>query len=674
MALFSNMKSGGDRTILDRMENFYTNSVTMNQLYWAEADLDTRFYCGDQTIWSEIYGNAPAQARKQYNFNRIRKIVEMPCGYQRKNRKSTVAIPVENANQDTADQFSKVLSWIDRTESVGHTISEAFTGSMITGMNLLQVWMDYRDDPISGDIRVSNRSYNSFMIDPFFKKQDLSDCSAIWTRTFLTRSQVASLLPERSEELHALYQQYNKDGKFQYMPENFSYDNNTNLLTYDEFYYRDYRKQQMIVDTQTGESMEWQGDEDLLKSYLQRFPQVTSMMQEVPTVKLAIVCQGQVMYEGPNPMGIDDYPFVPVLGYYQPELPYFQSRIQGMVRALRDPQYLFNRRKIIELDIFESQINSGWIAKEGTIIDPMSLYKTGQGQVLWTKKDSNMDDLRQIQAPQVPPSMFQASENLNRDMQEISGVNEELLGSASDDKAGILSMLRQGAGLTTLQRLFDQLDMSQKQLGKLMIKLIQANFTPGKIEKIIGGEPSKAFYNKNFGKYDAAVEEGFDTTTQKQMQFAQLLHLREVGVPVPAEILLESATLQNKQQLIDAIKQQEQAQQQQQQAQSQMQMQQQQATMEMAQARANADNSTAEERKSRISENQQLAQERKAEAEKDHTQSLLNFIKALKELESMDIDNISKVLTMHNAFKSSNNSAVLGEMPPSNAALQNRGL
>ena len=34
-----------------------------------------------------------------------------------------------------------------------------------------------------------------------------------------------------------------------------------------------------------------------------------------------------------------------------------------------------------------------------------------------------------------------------------------------DEKAGILAMLRQGVGLTTLQRLFDQLDRSQKLLG-----------------------------------------------------------------------------------------------------------------------------------------------------------------------------------------------------------------
>ena len=35
-------------------------------------------------------------------------------------------------------------------------------------------------------------------------------------------------------------------------------------------------------------------------------------------------------------------------------------------------------------------------------------------------------------------------------------------------------------------------------------------------------EPAPQFYNKAFGKYDAAIEEGLNTTTQKQMRFAQL--------------------------------------------------------------------------------------------------------------------------------------------------------
>jgi hypothetical protein len=112
-------------------------------------------------------------------------------------------------------------------------------------------------------------------------------------------------------------------------------------------------------------------------------------------------------------------------------------------------------------------------------------------------------------------------------------------------------MLRQGAGLTTLQTLFDQLDMSQKLLGKQMIDLIQLNYTPGKIKRIIEEDPTSEFYNKNFGTYDVAVEEGLNTSTQKQMQFAQMLQLKQTGVPISDIDLLEAATIQNKNKIIE---------------------------------------------------------------------------------------------------------------------------
>ena len=45
-------------------------------------------------------------------------------------------------------------------------------------------------------------------------------------------------------------------------------------------------------------------DEDRLKMFLQSYPSVTVVEQEIPTVRLAIVLQGKVMYDGPNPLGI----------------------------------------------------------------------------------------------------------------------------------------------------------------------------------------------------------------------------------------------------------------------------------------------------------------------------------------------------------------------------------
>lgn len=663
------------KEILGRMEAFYAESITMNQSFWGEADTDTRFMMGDQSVWNDLYGNLPANRRRNFNFNRIRRVINMISGHQRRNRKSTTVIPVENGDAETADQFTKIMIWLNQHEGVLETISEAFEGGLVTGMNLLHVWMDYRTDPVNGNIKVDNCSYNSFLIDPFFKKADLSDCNAIWKRSYLTKRECISLMPNYADIILGLQpsETGTRDSKFQFMPESYNYSMR-NLLTYDEFWYRDYRKQKLLVDIQTGETTEWKSqDEDALKDFLLQYPQITLIDSEIPTVKCAIVVQGRVLYDGPNPMGIDKYPFVPIFAYYTPQSPYFPWRVQGVVRNLRDPQYLYNRRKIIELDILESQINSGWKYKEDALVNPKDVFLSGQGRGLALKAEAMMTDVEQILPPQIPPSMIQLSEILAKEVQEISGVNEELLGSALDDKAGILSMLRQGAGLTTLQGLFDNLDRAQKILGSLFLDLIQANFTPGKVQKILENQqPTAQFYNKAFGKYSAAIEDGLNTTTQRQMQMAQLLQLREAGVPVPSDLLLESSTLQNKKELVEAVKKTEQGQAKMAQDQAQMQMAQLQAQLQLTQAQAHAATGMGEERLSRIQENKALATERRAAAIKDQNQGLLDLIKAIKEIEHLDddksLEHIEKLVALANAIKEQQASTQEQQVKENNAA------
>lgn len=639
-----------DKSLKQRMEDTYAQSITINQSFWSEADIDSRFKAGDQTLWNDIYGNLPAFRRRVFNFNRIRRVCNMITGYQRRNRKSTIITPIENSDDMTANQFSKIVLWAMEKDNTLETISGAFDGAVTTGMNLLSVWMDYRSDPINGDIRVDNVSYNGYLIDPFFKKHDLSDCNFIWTRKWLTKTQIKSLLPDRKKDIDSLSANGVRDGKFQFMPESYNYGME-DLLTYDEYWYRDYRMQKLIIDVKTGETLEWKGNSDDLDLFIHARPELTVIDNEIQTCKLGIVVQGQVMYHGANPMGIDQYPFVPALGYYEPQIPYFPWRIQGVVRGLRDAQYLYNRRKVIELDILESQINSGWKYKEDSLVNPDDVFLEGQGRGLALKQDANMSDVEKIQAPDIPPSMIELSKILGDEIQQISGVNEELLGSAEDDKAGILSMLRQGAGLTTLQTLFDQLDYSQKLLGRIYIDLIQNNFSPGKIQRITDETPSPQFYNKAFGKYDAVVEEGLNTSTQRQMQFKQLIALKEIGVPVPTDLLVRSSTLQNKKELVEAIGKQEESQQQMQQIQMQAAMQEQKAKIKDLESRAEANTGLGLERASRVVENRALAIERLAEAEKDRELGTLHKVKAMKELESMDIDQLERLLQLSSQLK-----------------------
>ena len=639
--------------ILARMEASYAQSITILQAAWAEADTDQRFYAGDATLWADLYGNLPVNRRRMFNFNRIRRCIDMVSGYQRRNRKSTVVVGIENADDETADQFTKIMMHINRTENVLGTISDAFKGSLITGMNFLEVYCDWRQDPVSGTIKVDSCPLNSVIIDPYFRRLDLSDCNFIWKRTYLTKRQLFSLLPDKKEEILGLYGQDNRDGKFQFQPESYNYGMK-NLITYDEYYYRDYRSQKMLVDTQTGETTEWQGEDkdENLKIFLSKYPEITVIEQEIPTVRLAIIAQGRCLYDGPNPSGLDRYPFVPVMAYYMPETPYYPWRIQGMVRGLRDSQYLYNRRKMIELDILESQINSGFIYKENALVNPKDVFMQGQGRGLALKKDAQVTDVVQIQAPIIPPTMIELSKILGDEISQISGVNEELLGSAVDEKAGVLSMLRQGAGLTTLQGLFDNLDQAQKLLGDLMIDLIQTNYTPGKISKILEGKkPAGQFYNKSFGKYSCAVEEGINTSTQRQMNFAQLMEMRAAQIPIPDEVLLDAATLQNKKELIDTIKKSNEAQQQMAQKQQEATVMELQSRVELAKARAQADRGLFVERASRVEENRALAVQKLSEANSDDEHALLEKVKIIKEIDGMDIEHITRLLQAAESLK-----------------------
>jgi len=643
--------------IVSYMENVYLQGITYNQAMWLQAAMDTRFYVGDQSVFNTYIAGSAFNMRREFNFNRIKRIISMIEGHQRRNRKSTIVVPLENGDEQTADQYTKLMMYINNSGNVLETISESFLGSLITGLNLLQVWIDYRKDPVNGEIRVDNRAYNQFFMDPFWTKPDLSDCNYIWIRNYLTKYEVKTLIPGKENIISSLATNGYQDIKFTFTPQAAN-PNTTNLVAYDEFYYRTYRKQTLLVDTKSGETTEWHGTSEDLRTFLLMAPELTTVVSTIPTINLAIVCQGQILFQGRNPLGTDCYPFIPVMAYHTPEIPTYADRISGVVRALRDPQYLYTRRRIIELDILESQLNSGYIVKENSVININDLFKKGQGQYIVLKNDAQMTDIMPIQPPNIPASMLQVGDKLGDEITQISGVNEELLGSAVDDKAAILGMLRQGASLTTLQRLFDQLDLSQKMLGNIILDYVQNNWTPGKVRRILNEEPTDQFYNRKFAQYNCAIEEGLNTTTQKQMQLAQMLQLREVGVPISDEDLLEATTFQGKKKIIENMQRQKQEIQQQQQAQMQLQQQQAEVSMreteariQMTQASATAAEGLGIERLSRVSENQAMVEERRAKAEADRDQGILNLVKAAKEIENIDIAQAQQVFELINIVK-----------------------
>lgn len=633
------------------MDWFYNTQYTSNSTLWLQGAIDKRFKVGDQNLYNQAFGNNN-QSYQKFFFNLIRRHINMICGFQRKNRKSTVTMPVNDNDDPLADDYNKVLRWCEERDGFQEYLSQAFEGSCDTGETLLHLYPDYTFDPISGDLFTDSVQYNNYIMDQYCRKQDLSDCNGIWRRRWTSKEGAKLLIPGYSKEIDKMKPGGMKDGRFPLQAELQNVAVN-NLFTYDEFYYRTTRPAKIILDPVSGEAVEWEdneGDEDdVMERTLAQQPWLIVKESQVPTVKLAICLGGKVVYHGANLLGIDQYPFVPSQCYVEIDIQSYAWRKQGVIRNLRDAQFLYNMRKIIELQILQSSVNAGWIYPVDVVTDTKAFRQSdgGNGFLIPLKAGHLPGEIQRIEPVNIPQSLIELSNSLAEDITKISGVNEELLGAATDDKSGILSMLRQGAGLTTLQTIFDKLDYSQRLYGKIRLSAIRKNFSKGKIRNILGHEADPRFWTSHSQKYSVAVEEGNYSTTQRQMELQQLLHFKELGMAIPDKSILRAAFITNKRQVIEDME--EQSKQQAEQAQQQAQQQ-----AQVDQAKIANETSKAELNKASIIEKFAKIQDIQANAHHKEMESDLNLVKLAMELEDVQFNQIKNAFDFAQGVKQAN--------------------
>ena len=641
-----------DLSIRQQMQRNYSDCISILQTQWAQADLDQRFAMGDQDIWGQLFPGVSSFRRKMFNFNLINPTLQVVSGFQRRNRKSTICIPVKKESQKTADQITKCLYYVHNKCGAYQVYSDAFEqGALTQGIGLINI----HKDNITDDIKLRYVDFKSVLMDPFIRRHDLSDCRFIWTRQFFDRSEAAMLYPDFADQIMGLPPGGYKDDKFFYMPEVYQIQF-PNLIAFDEYWYLSSRQATFLIDKETNETQEFTGDEEDLRMIKMRFGDRLKIRKgPKQTVRRTILINDKVLVDEPNPYGLDKYPYVLSLGYFTPDTPYYAYKFRGMVRDLRDPQYLFNRRKVTDLDILESQ-QQGIKVKKGALVTPDDSLNAGNGRVLVIDPKFQMSDVEQMQIIPPAPGMLQMEEMLKGIIREISGVNEELLGSATDEKAGILSMLRQGAGLTSLQRLFDQCDETQRLCGNLIVEMIQKNWSYNKIQDVIGEEPTSEFDDKAFFDYGCKVVQGVLTETQQQLELGQLLHLSEIQATNPPPPIMESIIdamyIQNKTELKEKMQKHNEAQAQQQQQMQQLQMQQIQVDNATKISYAHSQEGLAQERVAKIQTDKAVAMEKIRHSETEDTAQLVNILKALKELKGLDIGHLESQLNILHSINS----------------------
>lgn len=625
----------------------YERAYQQLNTYYAEAYRDLSYSLGNQWSLEEIsYLNN--QRRSSFTYNMVRRLVNLIEGVQREGRLATKISPIEDASEPTAELMTDVMQYI-MTSGMGYEkISQAFRDSLVTGISWICPYLDYRADPVNGDVKFNITNWNDSIWDPFFFEKDMSDCSFWARRKYLDRTTVISLLPDQEDRINAL-PYGNRDDKFTYM----SFARNwgmQKLLNYTEYWRRKWEVRDVLVDMESGETTEWKGPRDRLQFIQALHPNLKIIRKPVRSVELGIIVEGELLYYGKDPWGLDDYPCVPIFGGdYAPTYDLYTWKLQGIVRYIRDPQTELNKRISRHVDLLDSQLNSGWIAKTGAVTNTSSLFKSGNGQVVFIRPDANMEDVQRIMPPDIPQGQMLLTEMFNEIIPNILGINPEMLGMPENEKvetAAILAKMRQAAGLISLRGVFDNLAESQKILGQKVMKMMQVNYSPEKVRLITKKEVTPEFYSKQFARYDVIVEEGLLTNTQKQTEFMQLATLKQMGMPIPDSLIVQKSSLHCRPELNEILD--AQAKQEQEAMQRRMEIEDQQLAMttEGIEAKAKSDQALAMERMNKIHLDEAISAERVQRSEEESTAALLNMAKLLKELEGMDLAPLMSKLEM----------------------------
>lgn len=633
--------------------------MPVEQARWNQSHIDTLFYAGSQTFVNRYFNFAPTTSYQQYYFNLIQQPINMVTGYQRQHRKSIVYQAADGADPHTTDQYTRLIKNVCQKEGIDEQYSKSCELSAVAGMNLLQPYLDYTgDDPAQGQLKLKIWEYNSFLVDPFFRNPDMSDAQFVWCQEYISKFEAESRFPGQEEKVKPMSGTPQRYGSFYFLPENYNMARN-DLLVLSYVWYKWRRKKKRLYSKKRNQFFDFAGGDGQLEQILYSIDDMEEVTVEVPCWKLAVILNDQLMYQGENPLGFDDCPFVPVYWNYEPHIDYYDLRVRSLVRTMRDPQFLFNYKVITNNDITAATINAGWKRKIGAVANEDNLKKTGQGWDVIINEGYELGDVEKIIPSGVPESDLALAQQMADLIQSTSGINMENWAGQQDKQISALtSLLKQASNLLVFQKYFDQWDYALKQLGDKLLKITLNNWNAEKVGLMIGEEPSPHFYSKVFAKYQTVVEEGLLTPTQKNLQAQQMMEINQAfGREVlPPSMIIKDMNIQGKSEIMQFLQQQEQQMQHMQQEEAMVRHAYEdakikelysKATSNIATARerhgrAEADIGLFEERLSEITQNRAMATKAKMEA----LEKLVDVIGKFGEIETMlkmhQIDEINK--------------------------------
>jgi hypothetical protein len=552
--------------------------------YMALAKKCDSYYRGEQ--WTEQdLARLRETGRPALTINTILSTVNAVLGEQASQRGDIQFRPRRDGEQEIADTLTKLYLQIGDNNNFDWIESQVFADGIIQDRGYFDIRMDF-DDHIDGEIKITSLDPIDVVLDPDAKAYDPDTWTEVFHTKWLSLEDIKHLYgAAKAQELRAIAengQHFSKDS-FDIEDTRFGdtlingdvFTNDSRADTKDIKAVRVIERQarklvnvKHFVDNEQGDTRpipdDW--DDARVDAFAQEH-NLSVIKRMDKKVRWTVTADKTVLHDEWSPYA--HFTIVPFFPYFRRGKPF------GMVRNLLSPQEQLNKVSSQELHIVNTTANSGYMVENGSLtnmsLTDLELRGAETGLVLEFAKGSTPPV--KIQPNQIPSGLDRISMKAANNIKEISGVSDSLLGQDSAEVSGVAIQAKQASGRVQIQVPLDNLTRTRYIVARNILSIVQRYYTEQRIIRVVGQDPmtgapteeqmtvnevtptGAVINNITLGEYDVIVTSVPQRDTFDDSQFAEALQLRQTGIMVPDDAVLEYSHLARKHELADRIRQ-----------------------------------------------------------------------------------------------------------------------
>ena len=554
-----------------------------HQDYIAVAKRCDAFYRGEQWDAADL-STLDDQGRPALTINTILPTINTVLGEQSTRRADVTFKPRGRGEQEVADTLTKLFMQISDNNKMDWVEAQVFSDGLIQDRGWFDVRIDF-DDHIQGEVRITAKDPLDIIIDPDAKDYDPRTWNEIYETRWMSLDEIEEVYGQKkADQLRITVEQGSALGTDSVEYEEVRYGDTYSGVEYQQGNTVNPEEQRALRSVRVIERQYYRLKECMF--YVDRF---TGDMREVPynwtkkkreqfadeheldiltklvrKVRWTVTADLVVLHDDWSPY--DHFTLVPYFPFWRRGRPF------GMVRNLISPQEQLNKISSQELHIVNTTANSGWIVESGSLsgmdADDLEEHGAETGLVLEFNRGSNPP--AKIPPNQIPTGLDRISQKAALNIKAISGISDAMLGTDSPEVSGVAIRAKQNRGAMMIQVPLDNLAKTRQYLAEKVLNLVQSYYTEARViqvvdesdpmktsEEVILNEPTPSgqiINNLTLGEYDVVISTSPARDNFDEMQFAEALQLREVGVPIPDDIVVDFSHLSRKGEIAQRIR------------------------------------------------------------------------------------------------------------------------